>query len=253
MPVGLLAVCFLVGAAVGSFLNVVIYRVPDDKSIVSPGSSCPNCGQAIRWWHNVPVLGWLMLGGKCADCRVPIPVRYPAIELAMGLIVAGLAWQFGPTVELLAWSVFAALLMVIVWIDIDHQLILDVITLPGIWLGLLYHVVVRGDGNEAILAAAFGYCFFWAIEHGSLLWLKQPGMGRGDAKFAALLGAWLGWPTLGMALFLSFLVGSIVGLGLLVARGASRYFPFGPSMAVGAVLALVWGQSLWDWYWGWLV
>jgi leader peptidase (prepilin peptidase)/N-methyltransferase len=245
---------FLIGCAVGSFLNVVIYRVPLGRSLVAPGSACPHCGEAIKPWHNVPIVGWLSLFGKCANraCRQPISWRYPTIELAMGLVVAALAWHFGPTVELLVWSVFAALLMIVFWIDIDHQLILDVVTFPGLALGLFYQWS-QGQLLHGFLAATFGYGFFRAVREVSERVFRKPGLGAGDEKFAAMLGAWLGIPTIAVGMFLSFLVGSIVGLGLLIQRGSSTKYPFGPSMAVGAVIALVWGQTLVDWYLGWMV
>jgi leader peptidase (prepilin peptidase)/N-methyltransferase len=245
---------FLIGSAVGSFLNVVIYRVPLGRSLVAPGSACPHCGEAIKPWHNVPVVGWLWLLGKCANqaCRQPISARYPTIELAMGLIVAALAWHFGPTVDLLIWSAFSALLMVIFWIDIDHQLILDVVTLPGLALGLFYQWS-QGQLLHGVLTATFGYGFFRAVREVSTRVFGKQGLGGGDEKFAAMLGAWLGMPAMAVGMFLSFLLGSIVGLGLLIQRGASTKYPFGPSMAVGSVIALVWGRSLVDWYLGWMV
>ena len=244
---------FVIGCAIGSFLNVVIYRVPYGRSLVSPGSACPHCGEAIKPWHNVPVLGWLLIGGRCANtaCRQPVSVRYPSIELAMGLVVSALAWYFGPTVELLAWSVFAALLMVIFWIDVDHRWILDVTSYPGLALGLFYQWS-RGDLLHGILTAGFGFGFFWAVRKVSVVVFHKDGLGAGDERFAAMLGAWLGMPAMAVGMFLSFLVGSIVGLGILVQRGASRPYPFGPSMAVGAVIALIWGQAIWTWYLGWM-
>jgi leader peptidase (prepilin peptidase)/N-methyltransferase len=245
---------FLFGCAIGSFLNVVIYRVPHGRSLVSPGSACPHCGVAIKPWHNVPVLGWLFIGGRCANtaCRARVDVRYPSVELAMGLIVSALAWHFGPTLDLLVWSVFAALLMVIFWIDLDHRLILDVTSYPGLALGLFYQWS-RGELAHAVLAAGFGYGFFWAVRNLATKVFRKEGLGGGDERFAAMLGAWLLMPTMAVGMFLSFLVGSIVGLGMLIQRGASRPYPFGPSMAVGAVIALLWGQSIWTWYLGWLV
>lgn len=248
----LLVWVFVFGTVIGSFLNVVIYRLPRELSLVRPGSKCPECGAGIRAHDNVPVLGWLWLGGKCRDCRAPIPFRYPFVEATTGLLFLLAFWLHGFTWQAGAWSFFFALSWVIFWIDLDHQLILDVTTLPGIAAGLLFQWANGGWAalETGLWCTAGAFAFFFVTDKLAYWIMKKPGMGGGDTMYAAVLGAWLGWPGVAVGLLLSFVVGSVVGGLLMLRRGESRYFPFGPAMVIGALLAHLWGDRLAAWYWG---
>lgn len=248
----LLVWVFVFGTIIGSFLNVVIYRLPRELSLVRPGSKCPECGAGIRPFDNVPMLGWLWLGGKCRDCRTAISVRYPFVEFTTGLLFVLAFWLHGFTWQAGAWAFFFALSWVIFWIDMDHQLILDLTTIPGMVTGLAYQWAHGGwDALQVGLWCAGGaYVFFFLTDKLAYLFLKKPGMGGGDTMYAAVLGAWLGWPGIAVALMMSFVVGAVVGGILMLRRGESRYFPFGPAMVVGALLAHLWGDQLAAWYWG---
>ena len=269
------AVAALFGAVVGSFLNVVIHRLPAGESIVFPGSRCPRCGAAIRPWDNVPVLGWLALRGRCRDCRGPISPRYPLVELANALLWAALALRLGPSLHLLAAAAFCSALLAITMIDLDHWIIPDVITLPGILVGLaasfvappreslladaLYHAFGLGRLPGAIASPGFwdsliasltGFAFFWLVAEIGDRVSRQESMGGGDLKLTAMMGAFLGLRELGVAVFIALLSGSAVGLALMAAGRKSRkdLIPFGPFLALGGVTAVFWARPLVDWY-----
>jgi len=235
-------VSFLFGLAVGSFLNVVIHRVPRHESLVRPRSHCPRCGAAIRWHDNLPVVSWLALRGRCRDCRTGISPRYPLVEGLTGVLFVLAFWRIGITWELLvAWAFIAALISV-AFIDYDHMIIPDVIVLPGAAIGLAASIALRPERWWVYLVAAFGgaaFCFALA-----LVW-PGGGMGFGDVKMALLVGAVLGSRVL-VGFFLAFLVGSLVGLYLIVIRKQSRKtkLPFGPFLAFGSVVALLAGDAL---------
>jgi leader peptidase (prepilin peptidase) / N-methyltransferase len=272
----------LLGLCVGSFLNVVIYRLPimldrqwrrqaeetlnpeavppaiEPFDLVRPPSACPSCRLPIRPWHNIPVVGWLLLGGKCADCRQPIPVRYPLVEALTGLITLVVVAHFGLTVECaaalgLSWSLIA-----LAGIDLDHQILPDIITLPLTWIGLLVAVVgeVRGgfttlsDPVSGIIGAIAGYLSLWSVYQLFRLVTGKEGMGYGDFKLLAALGAWLGWQMLPAVVLLSACVGAVLGILMIVVRGRDRQLPipFGPYLAGAGFVALLWGQSLVDSY-----
>ena len=272
----------LLGLCVGSFLNVVIYRLPimldrqwrrqaeetlnpeavppasEPFDLVRPRSACPSCRVPIRPWHNIPVVGWLLLGGKCADCRQPIPVRYPLVEAFTGLITLVVVAHFGLTVECaaalgLSWSLIA-----LAGIDLDHQILPDIITLPLTWIGLLVAVVgeVRGgfttlsDPVSGIIGAIAGYLSLWSVYQLFRLVTGKEGMGYGDFKLLAALGAWLGWQMLPAVVLLSACVGAVLGILMIVVRGRDRQMPipFGPYLAGAGFVALLWGQSLVDSY-----
>ena len=235
----------LFGTLVGSFLNVVIYRLPRGESLVFPASHCPSCNHPIDFYDNIPILSWLFLRGKCRYCKERISFQYPVVEASSGLLWSGLLSTFGLTPTFFYWVFFVSVMMVIFWIDLHHQLILDETTFFGITLGILYHVVEAGEAVESIVGALVGYLLFLGIEKGSFLLFKKPGLGRGDAKLSALMGAWLGFPMLWVALFLSFLLGSMVGMGIFIKNNfKSRYFPFGPAMVTAGILVLFFGPTL---------
>lgn len=278
---------FLLGLMVGSFLNVVIYRLPimlerewraqaaelfsspiDDAAATatlmpsshelltlhSPRSACPSCGAQIKAWHNIPVVSWLMLRGRCASCKGGISTRYPLVELATGLLSAWAAWHFGfgapaACALLITWSLIA-----LAGIDVDHQLLPDGITLPLMWAGLLAAVIVGPiagspipvTARDALVGAAAGYGSLWLIFHAFRLITGKEGMGFGDFKLFAALGAWLGWQLLPLVILVSAATGAIVGIFMIVLRGRDRSapMPFGPYLAAAGWIAMMYGDVL---------
>jgi leader peptidase (prepilin peptidase)/N-methyltransferase len=262
------AACLVLGLVVGSFLNVVAYRLPlmlerqwqgSDAAegaprfdLLQPGSHCPRCKTPVAWRHNVPLLGWLWLRGRCAACRAPIPARYPLLELAAGLLAALVALRFGPSPAALAAMGLSFALLTLTVIDIDHMLLPDAITLPGIWAGLLVNLGGTFTNIEsAVIGAAAGYLVLWLVYH-LFRWLTgKEGMGYGDFKLLALLGAWLGWQALPACLLLASLIGTVYGLAsiLLQRRDAQKPVPFGPFLAIAGWINLLWGEILHAAYW----
>lgn len=242
---GEVAVVAAFGAILGSFANVVIHRLPLEVSIVYPGSRCPHCQTPIRAVDNVPVLSYLLLRGRCRSCGGRISARYPLVELLMAILAVAVWSAFTGPLPRLAGLGFAFLMVVITFIDLDHQLILNRITYPGIAAGLLLSAI-QGRAVPALLAAAGAGALIAAI-----VLLSRGGMGGGDIKLAALIGAFLGWPGVAVALFLGFMAGGVVGIGLLVLRlrGRKDAIPFGPALAAGALAALFWGEAIAAWYW----
>ncbi|MGL5857823.1 MAG: prepilin peptidase [Angustibacter sp.] len=252
--IALAGVCALLGLIVGSFLNVVIWRVPRGESVVTPPSRCPGCQQLIRPWDNVPVLGWLVLRGWCRQCRAPISARYPAVELATGLLFAAIAWRFGATWELPAYLYLGAIGIALTMIDIDVHRLPDVIVKPSyVVLPALLLIPAAtggrwGDLLRAVVGGAAMYGFFLMLKV-----IKPEGMGWGDIKLAGVLGAglgWLGWGALAVGTFAGFLSGGLYS-GVLWAAGlATRKsrIPYGPFLIGGAMLGVFWGQRLFDAY-----
>ena len=244
---------FAFGAVVGSFLNVCIYRIPAEKSIVSPPSSCPACGHQIRWFENIPILSYLLLRGRCSACRLNISPRYPAVEALTGILFALTFYYFGFSSTTIVYMVFVAALVVIIFIDLDHQIIPDVISLPGILIGfagsffipwLTWYDSILGIllGGGSLLAVA------WIYEKLT----GREGMGGGDIKLLAMFGAFLGWQAVFPIIFLASLAGTLVGVPLMLAqKGDTRLaIPFGPFLALAAVVYLFWGKMLIGWYLG---
>lgn len=242
---------FALGAAVGSFLNVCIYRLPAGESVVSPPSRCPGCGSKIRPRDNVPVLSWLLLRGRCRACGGRISARYPLVELLNGLLTLALFLKFGPSLTFLVLFVFCSALVAITFIDLDHQIIPDVISLPGIavgfacsfflpWLGWKSSLIGIVAGGGSLLLVA------WLYE----LFAKKEGMGGGDVKLLAMMGAFLGWRAVPFIIFASSLIGSIIGVTLMVVqrKDAKLAIPFGPFLALGAVLYIFFGKTIILWY-----
>lgn len=247
------------GLIIGSFLNVVVWRVPRQESVVSPPSACPRCGHRIRARDNVPVVSWLVLRGRCRDCGAPISARYPAVEAATGVLFAVLGLAVGPTWVLPAALYLGAVGVALALIDLDHHRLPDVIVLPsyGVVAVLLALASWNPGGDSdwgALLRAAVGcvglFVFYFAAA------LAYPsGMGFGDVKLAGVLGmflAWFGWGTFAVGAFAAFLLGGVFAVGMLVARRAGRKsgIPFGPWMLGGALVGLLVGESLWDAYLG---
>lgn len=272
----MIAACFVLGLLIGSFLNVVIYRTPiildrqwrrqcDELagretpeappfSIVAPRSACPACKAPIRAIHNVPVLSWLALRGKCASCKAKISARYPCVELLTGILSAALAWKFGLGPQLGAALVLTWFLIALTFIDFDTQLLPDALTLPLLWLGLAASVLgyTPVEPRSAIIGALAGYLSLWSVYHLFKLATGKEGMGYGDFKLLAALGAWLGWQMLVPIILLSAAVGALTGITLIVARGRDRNvpMPFGPFLAAAGWIALMWGPEIVSGYLG---
>ena len=266
-----IAVMGILGLAVGSFLNVVAYRLPrmldaewrrdcrallelgaqgtetPPLNLMQPRSRCPECGHAIRPLENIPVLSWLFLRGRCSACQAKIPLRYPIIESLTALSTMAIAWRFGfgmqaPFAALLTWSLIA-----VSAIDLDCQLLPDDITLPFLWLGLLCNLFGLFTGlYSSVLGAACGYALLWSVYKLFKAVTGKEGMGYGDFKLLAMLGAWLGWSMLPFIILASSACGAIVGIGLMVLRGVprSRPIPFGPYLAAAGWIALMWGPQV---------
>ncbi len=240
-------VAFVFGAMIGSFLNVCIWRIPEGKSIVFPSSHCPKCGQAIRPWDNIPILSWLVLRGRCRDCGDSISPRYPLVELLTALLSLAIFWLYGPSLQYLAGFFFAAVLVVITFIDFDHQIIPDVISLPGIPVFFLLGWFVMGVPFwECLLGILVGGGFLYLIAVGYELLTKREGMGGGDIKLLAMIGAFLGWKSLFFVVFMSSILGALVGVAVIVLKGRDMKYavPFGPFLSIAAVLYLFVGREL---------
>ena len=276
VPSAFVVVCLMLGLVVGSFLNVVIHRLPkmmelawqqqcaelsgeapDHASakslrpptynLIVPHSACPHCNHPISAWENIPIISYLLLRGRCRRCHAPISLRYPIIEATSGLLCAYAAWHFG-----FGWTAGSALLLIwallaLTAIDFDTQLLPDDITLPLLWLGLLVNLFgIFTDLHSAVLGAVIGYLSLWSVYWTFKLITGKEGMGYGDFKLLAALGAWLGWQMLPLIILVSSLTGALVGITLIVAlkHGRNIPIPFGPYLASGGLIALFWGQTL---------
>ena len=246
---------FLFGAIVGSFLNVVILRLPsDEQSIVFPGSHCPKCGTDLHWYDNIPILSYIVLGGKCRSCKSRISAQYPLVELCMGLLSLALYNRFGFSMELFLYFLFLASLLVIIFIDIHHQIIPDVISLPGIIIGFagsFFNPLV--SWQQSGLGILIGGGILYSIAFGYYLLTKRDGMGGGDIKLLAMIGAFLGWQSLLYVVFASSLTGSIVGIAAMFkqGKGGRTRIPFGPFLALSAMSYLFFQEiifNLWNLY-----
>lgn len=262
----------LFGLVIGSFLNVVALRVPAGKSIVSPGSHCPACGGAIRWYDNIPVLSFVLLGGKCRYCRARISVQYPAVELATGILFGVAALQRGPSLLLLRDMVFIGAMVVTVVADLRFWIVLDQVSMGGTAAGIGFSLLPGGVGIVgSVLSAAGAFALFLLIRVVASRFLAgrpgytiapegfeengegfEGGMGWGDVKLAACMGAFLGPERTVVALFAAFLTGALTGLSLILFRGRNKRVPvpFGPFLALGSILSLFAGDTLWKLYTG---
>lgn len=232
-------------------LNTPIDSFPEKYNLVVPGSACPKCKTSIKPWHNLPVFGWLMLKGKCAACHAPISARYPIIEFITGLLVATLAWHFGPSWQFAFASILTFVLIALTGIDLDEMLLPDQMTLPLLWLGLIINLNhTFASPTDAIIGAAAGYLSLWSIFWLFKILTGKEGMGYGDFKLLAVFGAWLGWQMLPLVILLSSLVGAVVGIAMIVSKRLKQGnpIPFGPYIAAAGWIALIWGQPIVDWY-----
>lgn len=275
----LAAVCALIGLIVGSFLNVVIHRLPkmlerdwdgqaaellEQKNLadvakklrsadtarynlMTPASACPHCSHKIRAYENIPIISYVFLRGRCSSCKAPISIRYPIIEAISGVLAAYIGWRFGFTLAMAAALVFAWSLVALTAIDIDTQLLPDDITLPLLWVGLLVNL---NNGFTplplAVIGTVAGYLSLWSVYWLFKLTTGKEGMGYGDFKLLAAIGAWLGWKMLPIVILLSSLVGAIVGIALIVftRHGRNTPIPFGPYLAAAGLMALFWGETI---------
>lgn len=266
----------ILGLTVGSFLNVVIYRLPlmmetrwrrdccelleidrekqvAPLNLATPNSHCPKCKAPIKPWHNIPVLGYLILRGKCDTCTQHIPARYPILELVTGLLTLTLASYFPLSIALLGAVLFTWALVALTMIDVDHQLLPDDITLPLLWMGLLFNLTGTYVGlGDAVIGAMGGYLTLWTVYQLFRLLTGKEGMGYGDFKLLAALGAWMGWQMLPIIILLSSAVGAIVGIAMMIIkrRGKDIPIPFGPYLAAAGWIALLWGDTIMARYMG---
>ncbi|HEC29922.1 MAG TPA: prepilin peptidase [Gammaproteobacteria bacterium] len=275
-PVAFIATSLVLGLMIGSFLNVVIYRLPimlqndwrnqceeylelaqttEEKTfnLAKPASACPHCNHKIRAWENIPVISFILLRGRCSQCKNRISVRYPVIELVCGLMTAGIAWHFGYGFQALAAMFLTWSLISLSVIDFDTKLLPDIITLPLLWAGLLLNL----DGTfttleNSVIGAVAGYMSLWSIYQIHHLVTGREGMGFGDFKLLAVLGAWLGWQSILVIVLLSSLVGALVGITLIVVMGRDKQLPipFGPYLATAGWISLMWGKDLTQIYFG---
>jgi leader peptidase (prepilin peptidase)/N-methyltransferase len=283
VPAFYIGCCALLGLVIGSFLNVVIYRLPQmlDRqwraqcaelggqsavegteaatkfNLLTPRSSCPSCKTPIKAWHNIPVVSWLLLKGRCSSCKARISARYPLVEALTAALFAIVAWKFGFGWPALAALVLTAFLVALTFIDVDHQLLPDMLTLPLLWIGIVLSLwspePVRAmpmDLRTSIIGAVAGYMSLWSVYHLFRLLTGKEGMGYGDFKLLAALGAWLGWQMLLPIVLVAAVVAAVVGIVIVSARRQERSTPiaFGPFLAAAGWIMLVWGPEILDRY-----
>jgi leader peptidase (prepilin peptidase) / N-methyltransferase len=242
----------LFGAIIGSFLNVCIYRLPLGKSVVWPGSACPGCNRQLAWYENIPILSYAALGGRCRSCRVRISPRYPIIEAITAAMFAGALWYYGPSAIFVSRILFGCALIVLFAIDLEHHLLPNVITLPGIVVGFGFSLITEPGWRDSLIGIVLGGGVLWAIAEGYYRIRHEEGLGMGDVKMLAMVGAFIGWKLTLVTLMMASFAGSIVGLLMIVSRrGSMKYaLPFGTFLAMGAVIAATIGPAVIDWYIG---
>jgi leader peptidase (prepilin peptidase) / N-methyltransferase len=242
----------LMGLAIGSFLNVCVHRLPHRQSVVSPGSRCPACGYELRWYDNIPLVSYAMLAGRCRSCKAPISARYPIIEIITMAVFVAHYWVIGPDILLVPRLLFACALIVLFAIDLEHHLLPNVITLPGIVVGLIFSLLLPPGIRSAALGALVGGGILWAIGEAYFRIAGQEGMGGGDVKMLAMIGAFLGWKLVLVTLVFSSIAGSIIGMVVLaLKRGGLKYaLPYGTFLALGGLIASLFGDRIVAWYVG---
>lgn len=251
MPWLITAYIFFVGCCVGSFLNVCIYRIPNGLSIVRPKSACPACQTPIRWYDNIPIIGYLMLMGRCRSCKAPIAIRYPMVELLTGGFAVALWVRYGLDLQTLVYFIFVAALLVVTFIDIDHRIIPDVISLPGIPIGFVASfALTQPNWTGSLLGIVIGGGSLLSIAWGYQLLTGKDGMGGGDIKLLAMIGAFIGWKGVLFTIMASSFIGTLAGLAAMLKaqKGLKMALPFGPFLAIGAMLYLFFGPQLIEWY-----
>ena len=268
-PLFLVVVAVVVGLLVGSFLNVVIHRLPkmlerqwrsecaelagtpsppaERYDLVKPRSACPKCGHMIPAIENIPLASYLFLGGKCSQCRAPISLRYPVVETLSGALAGYIAWRYGLSTAMLGALLFTWAMIALAFIDLDTFYLPDSITLPLLWAGLLFNAGgTFTDLHSAVIGAAAGYVALWAVFWAFKLATGKEGMGYGDFKLLAAIGAWLGWKMLPLTILASSMVGATVGIALIVfaKHARERPIPFGPYLAAAGLIAMFWGERI---------
>jgi leader peptidase (prepilin peptidase)/N-methyltransferase len=245
-----LAIVLLLGLAIGSFLNVVIHRLPRGESLISPGSKCPSCGYTLRPLDNIPVVSYLMLRGRCRACRIRIAARYPLVEIATAALFVLHYVVFGWTPLLAVRLLFASAMVALFAIDLEHHLLPDAMTLPGIVLGLLAALFLPPGFRDAVIGMLLGGGVLWLIGEAYYRYSGEEGMGGGDVKMLAMIGAFLGWELVIVTLVFSSIAGSLTGLLLIVTRrGGLKYaLPYGTFLAIAAVVASLYGTHIVTWY-----
>jgi leader peptidase (prepilin peptidase) / N-methyltransferase len=247
----LLLFIFIFGLCIGSFLNVCIYRIPESKSIVSPGSMCPGCGNPIKFYDNIPVLSFILLRAKCRNCSAHIPLRYPAVEMLTGLFALSVFIKFGLSIEAPVYFIFIATLLVITFIDIDHRIIPDLISLPGIVIFFFASLAVPTVSvKDSLLGILAGGGILFIIAELYLRITGKEGMGGGDVKLLAMIGALIGWQGVLFTIFVSSMIGTIIGVIVMMIQGKNLKLaiPFGPFLSVGAVVYVFFGNEFINWY-----
>jgi leader peptidase (prepilin peptidase)/N-methyltransferase len=242
---------FVFGSLVGSFLNVCIHRIPSGESVAFPASHCPQCHAPIRPFDNIPIVSYLLLRGRCRQCSAGISPRYPLVEMLGGIAAVGALCAFGLTAQALLIFAFLGALIVVTFIDLDHQIIPDAISIPGIFVGFAAALLFgRPTWLSSLAGIALGGGLLWGVAAGYEWLTGREGMGGGDIKLLAMIGAFLGWRAVPVTLLLAALLGSVIGLSLMALRGrdTKMAIPFGPFLAAAAVCALFWGDALIEWY-----
>lgn len=251
LPLPFYIFAFLLGAVVGSFLNVCICRLPEEKSIVTPPSACPRCGTGIRWYDNIPIISFLILRGRCRNCGEPISWRYPLVEALNGVLTLLLFIKSGPTLSFLALFLFTSSMVVITFIDLDHQIIPDSISLPGIVIGFIFSFFLPWNSwLNSLLGILLGGGSLLLVAWGYEKLTGKEGMGGGDIKLLAMMGAFFGWRSVLFIIFAASLVGSVIGVTAMVIKKSDGKLaiPFGPFLAFGAMLYIFFGRQLITWY-----
>jgi leader peptidase (prepilin peptidase)/N-methyltransferase len=248
----LIVIAAVVGAMIGSFLNVCIYRLPLGRSIVWPGSACGSCGHQLSWFENIPVLSFLVLRGRCRACHARISWRYPLVELLTAAMFAGAWWYYGPGALLASRLIFGCALIVLFAIDLEHHLLPNVITVPGLLVGFAFSPFAEPGWLASLIGILVGGGVLWGIAEAYYLIRHEEGLGMGDVKMLAMIGAFVGWKLTLVTLMMASFAGSIVGVILIVSRrGGMKYaLPFGTFLALGAAFAATVGDGVLDWYLG---
>lgn len=241
----------LLGLCLGSFANVCVYRIPLNKSIVHPPSSCPHCGAGIRFFDNIPLISYLLLKGRCRKCRTPISMRYPLVEILMAFLSLALFIKFGFHWRYLLWMVFSGTLVILSFIDLDHKILPDVLTVPGIAVGWLVSFLPGGvSWTDSLIGLMAGGGSLYLVAAGYERITGREGLGGGDIKLLAMIGAWMGWASLPLIVLMSSLSGAVIGSVFILCggKGARTQIPFGPFLSLGALSYLFLGRQISLWY-----
>lgn len=242
----------VIGACIGSFLNVVIYRLPLGQSLVSPPSRCPKCGNTLKWHDNFPIFGWILLGGRCRQCKNPISIQYPIVEFITAVLFVLVVWLTLPGPLLISRLLLVCILIALFGIDLEHQILPNSITLPGIVIGVLLSTIAPPGLRDSLIGVVLGGGILYAIAWGYYLWRREEGLGMGDVKMLAMVGAFLGWKAVLVTLVFSSFSGALIGVALIASqRGNMKLaLPFGTFLALGTLVAMFVGEPLVAWYAG---